>query len=83
MYAIYILNDDFTTFDFVIQVLRRIFNKSDEEANTIAKKVHNDGEAYVDTYTLEVAESKVYEVTALAQSQEFPLKLVLREVPTE
>lgn len=77
LYKVVLLNDDFTPMDFVIEVLTHIFNKSAIEATTICMDVHNNGRAVVGTYTYEVADQKIYEVTTVARSSSFPLKAIM------
>lgn len=73
LYKVLLHNDDFTTMDFVIYVLRTIFHRGETEAVRLMLQVHNQGHGHAGTYTREVAETKVSEVTALAQAHEYPL----------
>ena len=74
LYSVFLLNDDFTTQDFVIQVLVQFFYKSESEANIIMLKVHSSGRGLCGTYTKDVAETKVYLVHQAAKENHFPLK---------
>ena len=74
LYSVFLLNDDFTTQDFVIQVLVQFFYKSESEASTIMLKVHSSGRGLCGTYTKDVAETKVYLVHQAAKENHFPLK---------
>ncbi|MBU4318159.1 MAG: ATP-dependent Clp protease adapter ClpS [Proteobacteria bacterium] len=74
MFRVYLLNDDYTTMDFVIFVLRHIFNKNDEEAVNIMLHVHRNGIGLCGVYSSEIAETKVKEVTGLARENGFPLQ---------
>ena len=74
-YKVIMYNDDFTTMDFVVMVLRTIFSKSDADAETIMLAIHKQGQAVVGVYTLDVAKSKVLKATKLARDNNFPLKL--------
>jgi ATP-dependent Clp protease adaptor protein ClpS len=66
-------NDDFTPFDFVIELLMVVFNKSPDEATEIAGFVHTKGRAKVGLYTREVAESKVSLSMSIAADESHPL----------
>ncbi|MBW3670637.1 MAG: ATP-dependent Clp protease adaptor ClpS [Acidobacteria bacterium] len=73
LYKVLLHNDDFTTMDFVIYVLRTIFHHQETEAVRLMLQVHNQGHGHAGTFTREVAETKVSEVTVLAQAHEYPL----------
>ena len=74
LYSVFLLNDDFTTQEFVIQILVQFFYKSEAEAHKIMLKVHNDGKGLCGTYTKDVAETKIYLVQQAAKENHFPLK---------
>ena len=69
-----LLNDDYTTMEFVIYVLQRHFGKSDADAQAVMLKVHNEGVGICGVYTYEVAETKVAKVSQEAQANGHPLK---------
>ena len=73
-YKVLLHNDDYTTMDFVVEVLMRVFRKNEAEAMTIMLSVHNKGYGVCGLYTAEVAETKVDFVHRLAKSAGFPLK---------
>ena len=77
MFDVILLNDDFTPMDFVVYVLKEIFNHTDQVANEIMLKVHNDGQASCGIFTKEVAETKVQAVLKMAQSDQHPLKCIM------
>lgn len=79
MYAVLLLNDDYTPMDFVVLILRRFFGKSEEEAQTIMLDVHKKGSGVAGVYTLEVAEMKVMQVNQYSQMNQHPLKSTLEE----
>lgn len=79
MYRVLLLNDDYTTMDFVVHVLITIFHKSREEATRIMLLVHNNGAGLCGVYPKEIAETKVTEVTQLSQEHQFPLKCTMEE----
>ncbi|PIE68682.1 MAG: ATP-dependent Clp protease adaptor ClpS [Deltaproteobacteria bacterium] len=73
-------NDDYTTMDFVVEVLRRIFHKNEAEAHLIMMNIHKKGVGLCGIYTAEIAETKVSLVHASAQSKGYPLACTLEEV---
>lgn len=77
MYRVLLLNDDYTTMDFVVEVLRQVFNKSEEEATRIMLNVHNQGVGVCGFYPMEIAETKVDMVDSLARERGFPLKCTM------
>lgn len=78
-YHVNLLNDDYTTMEFVVQVLETIFDKSPAEAYGIMMQVHTQGRGRCGTYTHEIAETKVATTRALAKREGFPLQAVLEE----
>ncbi len=78
-YNVIIFNDDFTTMDFVIEVLTKIFGKSFEDAKALMLAVHNEGKAVAGTYSYDIAISKASLATKLARDNDFPLKLEVEE----
>jgi ATP-dependent Clp protease adaptor protein ClpS len=72
-YKVIILNDDFTTFEFVIMVMTTIFLKTLQQAEDIAQTTHIHKKATVGTYSLDIAKSKVAKATAMARAENFPL----------
>jgi ATP-dependent Clp protease adaptor protein ClpS len=78
-YKVLLLNDDYSTMEFVIEVLLRIFRKSEQEAENIMLSVHKNGKAVCGIYTYEIATTKVAQVKANARKAEFPLKAILEE----
>lgn len=73
-YKVLLHNDDYTTMEFVVEILVRVFHKSEAQATAIMLSVHNQGYGVCGTYTAEVAETKVDLVHKLAKSAGFPLK---------
>jgi len=80
LYRVILLNDDYTTFDFVIEILKSIFRKSEEEAINLTLKVDRDGRAVVGVYPYEIAQMKVERTHTLARSAGFPLRAKIEEV---
>lgn len=77
MYKVLLHNDDYTTREFVVEVLRAIFRKSEQEAVQIMLHVHRNGVGIAGVYTYEVAEMKVRSVESLAAQREYPLMLTI------
>jgi ATP-dependent Clp protease adaptor protein ClpS len=76
-YKVLLLNDDYTTMDFVVEVLRYVFHKSIEDATKIMLNVHHNGVGLCGIYPHDIAETKVNLVAALARERGFPLKCTL------
>ena len=74
-YKVIIHNDDFTTMEFVVMVLMRVFWRSETEANTMMMRVHQIGSAVVGIYSYDIAISKVAKATKMAREEGFPLRL--------
>jgi len=79
MYKVVLYNDDYTTMEFVIEILQRFFSMTTERAMQIMLEVHNKGSAVCGVYSFDVAESKVAQVIALAQQHGHPLRCDLEE----
>ena len=73
------LNDNITTMDFVVKVLKQIFGKTPEQAQNITMKIHKDGQGVVGSYTHEVAEQKGIEATLAARQENFPLQVKVKK----
>jgi ATP-dependent Clp protease adaptor protein ClpS len=79
MYHVIMLNDDYTTMEFVAFVLMRVFHKEPHEAEKITFEIHIEGKGLCGTYSHEVAEMKVGEVLGLARREEFPLQCTVEQ----
>lgn len=77
LYKVLLLNDDFTTQEFVTFVLENFFNKSTEQAYEIMLHVHKKGVGVCGIYPFEIAEMKVHQVLDLAEAEEFPLQCIM------
>jgi len=75
LYKVLLHNDNYTTRDFVVAVLRDVFHRSEAEAVQIMLHVHNHGIGVAGVYTYDVAQTKVRHTEQLAREQEFPLRL--------
>jgi ATP-dependent Clp protease adaptor protein ClpS len=78
-YKVFLLNDDYSTMDFVIDVLVKVFRKSVDESANIMLNIHNNGREVCGVYTHEIAATKVGQVKTLAREKGFPLKAVMEE----
>ena len=79
LYNIILLNDNYTTMEFVTKVLQTIFHKNIEEANRIMLDVHNKGRGIVGKYTYDTAITKTQQVERVAKDNQFPLKTIVEE----
>jgi ATP-dependent Clp protease adaptor protein ClpS len=79
LYKVILLNDDYSTMDFVIHVLEDVFQKSPAEAYRIMMQVHQLGSGVAGIYPWEVAETKVETVSAMAKQAGFPLRAVTED----
>jgi ATP-dependent Clp protease adaptor protein ClpS len=77
LYRVIILNDDYTSMEFVIQVLEAVFHKSPAEATQIMLSVHKKGAGLCGVYTREIAETKIAAVHDMAAENQFPLKCTM------
>lgn len=74
-YRVVLLNDDTTPMEWVIDILKVIFNHSEETAKQITLQIHNDGSGIAGIYSYEIAEQKTTESTTISRQQGFPLQL--------
>ena len=79
MYDVVFLNDSITTMEFVVKVLKQIFNKTPEQAHSITQRIHQDGQGIVGSYSHEVAEQKGIEATLAARQENFPLQVKVKK----
>ena len=79
-FEVILLNDDYTSMEFVVEVLKKFFNKDFSVAESIMLKIHIDGEAVCGTYSYDVAQTKVSQVIDYSRKNDQPLMSVLREL---
>jgi ATP-dependent Clp protease adaptor protein ClpS len=79
MFKVMLFNDDYTTMEFVIEVLQRFFDLDRERALQIMLKVHNEGLAVCGVYSRDVAETKVTRVSEFAKQHGHPLRCGMEE----
>ncbi len=78
-YKVFLLNDDYTTMDFVVDVLIKIFHKSYEEAERIMLEIHKKDKGLCGVYSYEIAETKIAQVHKRARDNGFPLRAYMEE----
>jgi ATP-dependent Clp protease adaptor protein ClpS len=81
LFRVLLHNDDYTTMEFVIEVLKKVFGKTDGDAFQIMWAVHTQGIGCAGVYTYEIAEMKIERVAQMARAQEYPLLCTLEEEP--
>jgi ATP-dependent Clp protease adaptor protein ClpS len=79
LYKVVLLNDDYTTMEFVMEVLRSVFDKSPAEAYQIMMHVHTNGRGIAGVFPWEVADTKASAVVELARGAGYPLQAVLED----
>lgn len=79
LYQVILINDDFTPMEFVVEVLQTIFSMERNNATRVMLEVHTKGKGICGVYTYEIAETKVAQVTSIAQQQQHPLLCTMEE----
>lgn len=79
LWNVVLINDDYTTMEFVVRTLEEIFDKGPAEAYRIMMEVHTSGRGVCGAYTFEVAETKVAAVHDSARAEGFPLRAGIEE----
>lgn len=78
-YRVILLNDDFTTMEFVVAVLMTVFHKSIVEATKIMFDVHKKGRGVVGVYSYDIASTKIQRVHTMARENGFPLRCTMEK----
>ncbi|MEX0778265.1 MAG: ATP-dependent Clp protease adaptor ClpS [Balneolales bacterium] len=78
-YKVILINDNYTTFDFVVEVLVNIFNKSVADAVGVTSDVHKKGSGLCGVYAREIAETKLEMVKNAGDEAGFPLRCLMEE----
>jgi ATP-dependent Clp protease adaptor protein ClpS len=78
-YKVILHNDDYTTMEFVVEILMTVFGKPLEKATQTMLNIHNKGKAVCGIYSREIAETKVETVHHLAAGRGFPLKSTMEK----
>ena len=76
-FRVILLNDHYTTMEFVVEILMVIFHKSNEDANRIMLDVHRKGKGLVGVYPWDIAATKAQQVHTAAKEREFPLRCIV------
>ena len=79
-FEVILLNDDYTTMEFVVEILRQFFHKEFQAAEAMMLKIHIEGEAVCGAYSYDVAQTKVTQVIDYSRQNDQPLMCVLREL---
>jgi len=74
LYRVIMHNDDYTTMEFVVEMLQQVFRRSPTEANMIMLNIHYRGQGVAGTYPFDVAETKIDRVHERAREAGFPLR---------
>jgi len=79
MFRVLLHNDDYTSMDFVVDILIRIFHKTHAQAEQIMLQIHEKDKAICGVYSFEIAQTKAEQVKQLAKQNEFPLLATIEE----
>jgi len=79
LYRVILLNDDYTPMEFVVRILQKVFGLDRTTATRVMLEVHTKGKGVCGVYTFEIAETKVAQVTGLAQQHQHPLLCTMEE----
>ena len=78
-FRVILLNDHYTTMDFVVEILMLVFHKNEEDAHRIMLDVHRKGRGVVGVYPWDIAQTKAAQVHTLARQHEFPLRCIVEK----
>ena len=79
-YKVILLNADYTTQDFVIEILQKIFHKNFEESLNLMLQIHHNGRGMCGIYPYDIAETKAMQVRKMAKEKQFPLRAILEKM---
>ena len=79
LYRVVLINDDYTPMEFVVEVLETVFGMERAKATRVMLEVHTKGKGICGVYSYEIAETKVAQVTSIAQQQQHPLMCTMEE----
>ncbi|MEN8123150.1 MAG: ATP-dependent Clp protease adaptor ClpS [Bacteroidota bacterium] len=78
-FAVFMLNDNYTTWEFCIKIICTVFHKTAEEADAITHDIHNKGKGLCGIYSYEIAETKASIVQQQARKEGFPMRCSVEE----
>jgi ATP-dependent Clp protease adaptor protein ClpS len=78
-FRVILLNDHYTTMDFVVDVLVVVFHKNEDDANRIMLDVHRKGRGLVGVYSWDIAQTKMDQVHLMAREHDFPLRCIIEK----
>jgi ATP-dependent Clp protease adaptor protein ClpS len=79
LYRVVLINDDYTPMEFVVEVLETVFGMERNKATRVMLEVHTRGKGICGVFSYEIAETKVAQVTSIAQQQQHPLLCTMEE----
>lgn len=79
-YGVFLLNDDYTTMEFVVEILTEIFMLGQEQAVAVMLPVHHEGSCLCGTYTRDIAQTKQQQVMQRAKAEGHPLQCIVEEI---
>ena len=79
-YRVILLNDNYTTMDFVVIILMEVFHKSIDDAIQLMQEIHKSGKGVAGIYTWDIAITKAEQVHSVAEVNEFPLRCLVEAV---
>jgi ATP-dependent Clp protease adaptor protein ClpS len=77
LFKVILLNDDYTPMEYVVKLLKAVFNKTESDAVNIMLMIHNKGSGVCGIFTKDVAETKVFTVLKMAKHDQHPLKCIM------
>ena len=83
LFKVLLHNDDYTTMEFVVHVLKTVFGREEPDAFRVMWAVHTQGVGVAGVYTYEIAEMKIEKITQMARAREFPLLCTAEEEPQD
>ncbi|MDR2364218.1 MAG: ATP-dependent Clp protease adaptor ClpS [Spirochaetaceae bacterium] len=78
-FRVILLNDHYTTMDFVVDILILVFHKNENDANRIMLDIHRKGRGTAGVYLWDIAQTKMEQVHSLARENDFPLRCIIEK----
>ena len=79
LFKVILLNDDYTPMEYVVGLLKKVFNKNQDEAINVMLTIHQKGSGICGIYTLEIAETKANSVMKMAKKDQHPLQCIIEK----